>query len=293
VKLALAATLASVVLGGCAAAAPEVRAGEPTAAAGQPIVLGQAYTLPAPSLGDQRTVNVALPFGYADHPERRYPVLYLIDGGVDQDFVHIVGTEQLGAMWGRNAQPIIVGIASKDRRRELIGPTGDAKLRAQYPTAGDSAKFRTFLRDELKPFVAAHFRTDGTSGVIGESLAGLFIVETWLREPSLFDNYAAISPSMWWDDGALSREAAMLVGDGQAGTRLYLAAEDEGAEYQAHVDRFVAALGKAHGWCYAQPQATHATIYHAVSPAAIQFLFPPAEAPDPQFGFEVQCSQKS
>ena len=46
---------------------------------------------------------------------------------------------------------IVVGIATKDRRRELIGPTADAKLRAQYPTAGESVKFRAFLRDQVKP----------------------------------------------------------------------------------------------------------------------------------------------
>jgi predicted alpha/beta superfamily hydrolase len=262
-------------------------------AVAQPIVLGQTYTLNAPSLGDERTINVALPIGYAEHPERRYPVLYLIDGGVDQDFVHIVGTEQLGAIWGRNAQPIIVGIASKDRRRELVGPTADPALLAKYPTAGDSAKFRAFVRDQVKPFVAANFRTDGTSGVIGESLAGLFIVETWLREPSLFDGYAAISPSLWWDNGALWKAASAMVGPGQRGKRLYLAAEDEGPEYQAYTDRLISALGKTPGWCYAQPaDVTHATIYHTMSPVALQFLFPPAEAPDPQFGFEVQCSRK-
>nr|WP_237489048.1 alpha/beta hydrolase-fold protein [Tsuneonella aeria] len=258
------------------------------------IVLGRSYTLPAPSLGDQRTINVALPAGYDQHPERRYPVLYLIDGGVDQDFVHIVGTVKLGAIWGRNAEPIVVGIASKDRRRELVGRTADPKLVARYPTAGDSAKFREFVRDQVKPFVAAHFRTDGYSGVIGESLAGLFIAETWLREPSLFDTYAAISPSLWWDNGALSNAAATLVGPAQQGKRLYLASEDEGAQYQAPINRFVAALGKAAGWCYAKPaNVTHATIYHTMAPVAIQFLFPPAQAPDPQFGFEVPCSRKS
>lgn len=259
----------------------------------RPIVLGESFTLHAAAFGDERTVNVRLPDGYATHPEARYPVLYLIDGGTDQDFVHVAGTVQLGAIWGRSQDAIVVGIASKDRRSELTGPTADKDLLARYPTAGHSASFRAFLRD-LKPIIAARYRTDGHDGLIGESLAGLFVAETWLREPGLFESYAAISPSLWWDKEALSREAASLIGPRQVGHRLLLATANEGADLQVPVDRFVGALGAAKGWCYApNPGLTHATIYHAVSPAALQFLFPPATAPDPQTGFEIPCSRKS
>lgn len=38
---------------------------------------------------------------------------------------------------------------------------------------------------------------------MGESLAGLFIVETLLAEPVLFDHYVALDPSVWWNGGAL------------------------------------------------------------------------------------------
>ena len=36
-----------------------------------------------------------------------------------------------------------------------------------------------------------------------------------------------------------------------------------------------------------------ATIYHAVAPAALQFLFPTAEKLDPQFGFTTGCEGAS
>lgn len=244
--------------------------------------------------GDLREINVYFPEGYDAAGTDTYPVLYLIDGGLSQDFLHITGTSQLGAIWGRSQSVIVVGIQTKDRRAELIGSPGTAEQRVAFPTAGHSAAFRSFLRDKVKPYVTAHYRTNGSDGVIGESLAGLFIVETWLREPGLFGSYAAISPSIWWQDGALSKEAATLIGGGQAGHPLYIAAEDQGAEYNANFDRLTAALGKQSDWCYARRSDTsHATIYHTVSPEALQFLFPPSQAPDPQFGFEVQCSKKS
>lgn len=277
-----------------AACTPATVGAQPAPAPSQPITIGQSFTIASSEFGDDRTINVALPADYVTSPDKRYPVLYLIDGGIDQDFVHIVGTVQLGAIWGRMDDAIVIGIASKDRRRELTGPTSDAKLLTQYPTAGDSALFRAFIRNELKPWVAAHYRTDGHNGVIGESLAGLFIAETWLRAPDLFDSYAAISPSLWWDDAKLSRETPALIGPRQAGKRLFLATADEGEDMQVNVDRFVAALGKATDWCYApRADVTHATIYHTVSPVALQFLFPSVEAPNPQFGFEIPCSRKS
>lgn len=258
-----------------------------------PITLGATYTLDSAVMEGERTVNVYLPASYAAEPERRYPVLYLLDGGVDQDFVHVVGTTILGAIWGRNAEVIVVGVASVDRRNEFTERVEDAELAARYPTAGQSDRFRRFLREEVKPFVAGRYRTDGTDGVLGESAAGLFIAETWLVEPDLFTSYAAISPSLWWDGERLSHRAASLVGAGQRGHRLLVIAENEGAEYRAPVDRYVAALSTASGWCYIpRNDLNHANVYHAVTPTALQFLFPPAQTPDPSFGFTVDCVQQ-
>ncbi len=260
-----------------------------------PITLGTSIAVDAPTLGDRRAVNIVLPMGYNAHPERRYPVVYVIDGGVDQDLVHVAGTAMLGAIWGRNQDTIIVGVETRQRRRELVGPTGDAATMVKYPEAGHSAAFRSFIRERVKPLVAHRYRTNGKDAVIGESLAGLFIVETYLIEPGLFGGYGAVSPSLWWDGEALSKRAAARIGPGQAGHPLYLTIGDEGAEMQAGIERLVAALkSKSKSWCYAPRQdLTHATIYHTVSPILFQYLMPPAEAPAPEFGFEVKCSKKS
>jgi predicted alpha/beta superfamily hydrolase len=257
----------------------------------QPITLGESYVLPSEAMGGERTVNVYLPADY-DKGEKRYPVLYLIDGGVDQDFVHVVGASVIGGAWGRSQDAIIVGIATRDRRDELTGPTAEPELLAKYPTAGHSERFRQFIREEVKPLIAARYRTNGTDGVIGESLAGLFIAETWLREPTLFGRYAAISPSLWWDNAALAAAAPALVGEAQAGRPLFVATADEGPEEAAFDARFLAAVDKSGAVC-AVPhrEYTHATIYHAVVPAALQFLFPGAETPDPQWGFTTGCPE--
>jgi predicted alpha/beta superfamily hydrolase len=238
-----------------------------------------------------RQVNVYLPDGYSEGSQR-YPVLYLIDGGLSQDFLHLAGTSALNAIWGRSLPVIVVGIESKDRRAELIGSPGNAAQHKQYPTAGQSAAFRAFLRDKVKPLVEANYRTNGEDGVIGESLAGLFIAETWLREPGLFGRYAAIDASLWWDDGALSKAAAGLLAAKQPRPPLYLTYSNEGPETAEAAQR-VAAAGGPLVCLVPREDLTHATAYHVLSPQALQFLFPTDNKHDPEWGFEVPCSKKS
>lgn len=258
--------------------------------ASTPITIGQTHLVDFAD-GDPRQVNVYLPEGYADGA-KRYPVLYLIDGGLSQDFLHVAGTSALNAVWGRSLPVIVVGIESKDRRAELIGSAGNAAQHKQYPTAGQSTRFRAFLRDKVKPLIEADYRTNGDDGVIGESLAGLFIVETWLREPGLFHRYAAIDASLWWDDAALAKAAAGLIATSPRAGPLYLTYSNEGQETARAAQR-VAAAGGSLVCLSPREDLTHATAYHVLSPQALQFLFPTANKQDPEWGFEVPCSKKS
>ena len=268
----------------------------PVAAQPVPITIGETHILASKPLAQDRVVNVYLPADYATSG-KTYPVLYLIDGGLDQDFLHIAGTSALGALWARSQDVIVVGVATKDRRRELTGPTSDPALLKEFPTAGGSAAFRAFIRDEVMPMVAKTYRTSGEIGVIGESLAGLFIVETYLTEPDLFDHYAAISPSLWWDDERLAKSAVTLLKTPMLKPhRLYLTIANEGREMQTGLDRLVSALAanprEGRAWCYApHHDLTHATIYHSTSPEVFQFLFPGSNAPSPDSGFIVPCSK--
>lgn len=250
------------------------------APASTPIVIGHSYKLPSKALGAERTINVYTPASYAEG-EKRYPVLYLLDGGTDQDFHHITGLAQLGGFpWGPMEEIIVVGIATVDRRKELTGPTADPELLKEYPTAGGSADFRRFIAGELRPFVQEHYRTSGETGILGESLAGLFIVETFLRAPDMFDRYIAISPSLWWDNEALSKEAAALLAKQDGDKRsLWLSIGDEGREMQSGMDRLVAALKTGApaslDWRY-EPRhdQSHSSIYHGTAYEALRAFYP-------------------
>ena len=257
------------------AAAQGVR--EPT-----PIVIGQSFVIDSRVMGEDREINVWLPPGYHD-TDRTYPVVYLLDGGVDQDFHHITGLAQLGTIVGTTQDFIVVGVATKDRRNELtFRAEHDPSLIADYPTHGQSDRFRRFIADEVMPFIDAAYRTDGDEAVMGESLAGLFVLETFLRQPMLFDRYIAVSPSLWWDKGALADEASgLLAAQPPTGRILWLTVADEGGEMQAAIDRLRASLDAVTGYTSiysARPHETHATIYHPAALDAFRILYAPIEA---------------
>lgn len=260
----------------------------------EPVTIGETLTIQSAIMDQQRRISVYLPPNYAASDET-YPILYLIDGGVEQDYLHIAGTTLLNALWGRSLEVIVVGIETQDRRAELIGATASTDLLAEYPTAGHAAQFRRFIREEVIPLAEARYRGNGTSGVIGESLAGLFIVETALEEPDLFKHHAAMSPSLWWDDEALSHRAADLLAAQDSVPNLYLTIANEGGEMQTAYDRLVETLSakaspSSTGWCsLPRPDLTHGTIYHAMSPQALQFLFPAPPSDYEIEGFEPPC----
>ncbi len=251
---------------------------------GRPVVIARSYTLESRVLKETRRINVWLPPGYTQG-QARLPVLYLLDGGEQEDFQHITGIAQLASLNHAMREMMVVGIENTDRRRDLTSPSSDPEDKKVAPTSGGSAAFREFLTRELKPWVESHYRTNGESTVIGESLAGLFIVETFLLQPKLFDRYIAVSPSLWWDQQSLAKASATRLQAHPAGPRaLYLSIANEGSTMQEGVDTLVAAL-KAHApagltWHYEPLHGEqHSTVYHPAAFQALRLLFPPPPPP--------------
>lgn len=246
-----------------------------------PILIGQSYRLVSTETGVAHAINIYTPPGYAEG-NKRYPVVYLLDGGVDQDFHHITGLAQVGGTsWGPLQELIVVGIQSVDRRRELTPPTKGPALRRDYPTVGGSAAFRRYLLDQVKPFVEANYRTTADTSLMGESLAGLFVVETLLTAPDSFARYIAISPSLWWDKQAVADTAATLLAAQKPARphKLWLSLGSEGPEMQAGMDALLAALkGAAPAnleWHHdPRPAESHGSIYHGAAYDALKAFYP-------------------
>lgn len=264
------------------AATPPFAPAPPVTPLPDPVLPHRTFTIDSRVLGEPRLVNIYTPPGYDGAPDARYPVLYMPDGGVDEDFPHVTSDVDTAIRAGEMQPVIVVGIVNIERRRDMTGPTEVAKDRTIAPRVGGSAAFRAFIRDELMPEVGRRVRGNGQTAIVGESLAGLFVVETFFLEPGLFDVSIALSPSLWWNGGALVRGAAeRLRAEPRLKGTLYVAtAGDDGLdddEGRTLADALRGAAPKGVTWFYEpRPDLRHSTIYRAASPEVFRRLFPPA-----------------
>lgn len=159
----------------------------------------ETFTIQSKQVGELRTINVWTPAEYKTS-SASLPVLYMPDGGIKEDFPHIANT-LADLIRAKKIQPImLVGIENTQRRKDLTGQTNVKKDKEIAPIVGGSEQFRAFISDELFIEINKRYRTTDRKGIIGESLAGLFVTETFLLKPNLFDFYIAFDPSLWWND---------------------------------------------------------------------------------------------
>lgn len=245
-----------------------------------PLGLGDTFTLDSKILSETRRINIYKPYPYDDSLTVRLPVLYMPDGGVAEDFPHVAGLVQIGSINGTMRPFLLVGIENTQRRRDMTGPTVNPQDRKIAPKVGESAAFRRFLREELIPTIDTHYRTTPERAIVGESLAGLFVVETFFLEPDLFDSYLAFDPSLWWNNEALlkSAEARLKAGPG-LGKTLYFASSDEPGlvtTAQKLAEILAGSAPRGLRWHYeAMPEETHLTIYHPAALRGFRALFKP------------------
>ena len=255
----------------------------------KPFVLGVIDEIQSKELSEKRILNIYLPEGYNGKDTLKYPVVYLLDGSADEDFIHIVGLYQFNSFeWiKRVPKSIIVGIANIDRRRDFTFPTTIASDLKNYPTTGHSDRFINFLEKELQPYIQKKYKTNSSKTIIGQSLGGLLATEILLKRPALFDKYIIISPSLWWNNGSLLKLKPNAIIKGiSTKTDIYIGVGKEGLtptdiprvmEVDANVlaDR-IKAIHNKNVTVYFDylPQEDHATVIHQAVFNALRLLNP-------------------
>ncbi|SKB68379.1 hypothetical protein SAMN05660776_2551 [Salegentibacter holothuriorum] len=174
----------------------------------QDFSIGKSIQIKSTVLNETRDLNIYLPLNYSKDSLKTYPVIYLLDGSKDEDFIHISGIVQFGSFSWINMIPesIVVGIGNVDRKRDFTSPSQNKLDQKEFPTSGRSEDFIAFLDKELQAFIDANYRTTKTKTIIGQSLGGLLATEILVKKPDLFDNYIIVSPSLWWNDEKLLNE---------------------------------------------------------------------------------------
>lgn len=246
----------------------------------QPLVMGESLEIPSKTMQETRRINVYLPDAYQLDQSKSYPVIYMPDGGMAEDFLHIAGLMQVSMANGTMRAFILVGIENTVRRRDLTGPSESELDKKAIPNFGGAEKYRHFLIKELIPEIEQRYRTTQERALVGESLAGLFTIETLYQAPEVFQTYIAIDPSLWWNDENLtSKFAAKLQSQPQLARNLYLASSGQLGMTSA-IQKFARMLDthKPAGlhWTYEHfSNETHATIYHPAALVAFRKLFAP------------------
>lgn len=163
--------------------------------------IGEIHTIFSKSLNEERKLNIYLPQNYS--ADSTYPVVYVLDGSLHEDFLHIVGLTQFFNLQFTMQPHIVVGIENVDRKRDFTHATELQDLKTSYPTAGNSDRFIQALELEIKPYIESVFSTNETDFLIGQSLGGLVATEILFQKPQLFSHYFIISPSLWWDNESM------------------------------------------------------------------------------------------
>lgn len=164
----------------------------------------ETRTITSAIVGQEYVLQVSLPGGYAGST-KKYPVVYLMDSQWDFPLVTALYGEQyydgfipeliiVGVTWGgTNSRPDSL------RARDYT-PTHENWL----PQSGGAAKFLSFMKNELFPFVEATYRADKNDrALVGCSFGGLFTLFALFTEPGLFQRYVAASPAFEWDGGVI------------------------------------------------------------------------------------------
>jgi predicted alpha/beta superfamily hydrolase len=237
-----------------------------------------------------RNVLVYLPPGYDHNTERRYPVLYMHDGQnlmkPDDAFGGVVWavdeTAQDLITAGQIEPLIIVGIYNTASRLDEYTHVKAERGRMRGH-GGKADRYGQMIIEELKPFIDKQYRTKPErefTGLGGSSLGGLVSFYLGINHPDVFSRLAVMSPSAWWANNQIIRDAARLAE--RLPLRIWLdIGKKEGAKIK-HQVRALKEILLANGWTmdvdlayFEIPEARHEeSAWAARFGEVLKFLYP-------------------
>lgn len=174
----------------------------------------EVWDVPDPASRRGYQVFVALPPSYRAQPERRYPVVYATDADYAFPLLKQIA-RRLNVEGPVIEEFILVGLSyakgegGMDSRRRDYTPTANGPVGSPVGAVhGKAAAYQTYVRDQVLPFVAQRYRTDEKRRIfLGHSYGSLLGMQILLSEPALFEGYILGSPSFWYDDRHMVKQA--------------------------------------------------------------------------------------
>ncbi len=183
----LVAALVCTVLVSCAANPPVL-----------PALDGDYFRLESHAVGRPFHIYVRLPQNYADNPQKRYPVVYLLDG--DSLFPILASNHLFLNFDDKLPEAIVVGIAygsfehpTNRRGYDYSWPAPDAR-----DHQGGAGAFHKFLATELVPAIEEDYRADPARRILfGQSRGGHFVLYSAFTQPDFFWGRIASNPVLY------------------------------------------------------------------------------------------------
>ncbi|HSB01906.1 MAG TPA: alpha/beta hydrolase-fold protein [Anaerolineales bacterium] len=195
--------------------------------------------------GRDYDIYIRPPDDYARDKNKKYPVLYLLDGQWDFKLLDSI----YGGLYydGFVPEMIIVSITYSG-----VHPDYESLRAMDYTPfhdpyvqgSGDAPKFLAFLKKELFPLIESDYRIDTSRRVLmGHSFGGTFTLYAMFSEPELFSGYVAGSPAVVFGDNfAFKQEAEYASTHQDLPVRLYLFVGGE-EDLKYPVEEFMQVLG--------------------------------------------------
>lgn len=154
----------------------------------------------------------------APAPEGGYPVIYILDGNSVFGAVTDEVRRKIADEYGDAAMVVAIGYPEDEpwnprREKDLTPWTPESGLQLdpdgnEVIQPGGADGFLSFLENIVMTEVEADYPINAHRRTLaGHSFGGLFTLHTYFTKPNLFQNYVAMSPSIWFADGRLLNEA--------------------------------------------------------------------------------------
>lgn len=165
----------------------------------------EVSTLSSRETGREYSIVVRVPSSFDAEPDKRYPVVYLLDAQWNFELLSRIVQNLLFDQ--AIPEVLVVGITYAGespnydslRRQDFLpteAPAYDGKV-----SGGDADKFLEFVEKRVIPMAESKYRAAPDSRILsGASYGGLFVLYAMFERPGLFNGYFAMSPAVTWDD---------------------------------------------------------------------------------------------
>lgn len=159
-------------------------------------------------MAEKRRIIVHLPLNYFKEVDKKYPVMYVLDGTAQDQHT----SDKISVLAAANLMPecIVVGILNSkgNRNRDQTPPFMQTETEDNKSPFGEANLFLSFIEKELIPKIEQNYRSNGYRTLSGHSRGGLFVLYSLLEKPDLFNARFCYSTPVWrFNDSMINKIA--------------------------------------------------------------------------------------